>query len=73
MLTIGPLASIQISMVDANRIRASINFKTAQLGNKTKNPCKCGGHGTLAEVVKRGGDRISMGRKKDRDEAESNE
>ena len=34
-------------------------------GKKTKDPCKCGGHGTLAEVIKRKGDRISLGKKSD--------
>ena len=40
------------------------NGKDAE-GNKTCHK-PCIGHGTLAEVIKRGGDRISYGRKQDR-------
>ena len=34
-------------------------------GNKTKNPCTCGGHGTLDQIIKKHGDRVSFARTAD--------
>ena len=34
-------------------------------GEKTKNPCTCGGHGTLDEIIKRSGDRVTFAKTAD--------
>jgi hypothetical protein len=34
-------------------------------GAKTKNPCTCGGHGTLDDIIKRKGDRVTFAKTSD--------